>query len=755
MLFRTQMQNNSNRTSIFIFWLKGYAKLISLSLLGMTGFRLIWFIFYKKGDEISHFFYDFLRALILGMRFDLSTLCYMTFPSLLLWLLWFMIGSSTPFSFLHFDILKQQRRYWVVMLLTLLFLLAADFNYYGYFQDHFNVLIFGFFQDDTKALLKTFWKNYPIIKIIILFSITGWAINRWLAHLWKNEISQNHVTTLFLHKSSLLTKSLASYSYSLISLYLIFFLAVGLGARGSLGLFPLEIMHTAISSNSFINSLSFNSIHALARAIQLRDQQGQKWNENLLQLGYALNPTQALQDFTELSQKSLTELSADQYQITSLTRTNSTTSPPMMPSTTVTNTITNSSTKLPHLVVILMESWGSDWMSEQSPSFDVLGALNKHIKESLFTPYLLPSHVATIGSLGSLTVDLPHRLFSPFLTESAFLGVEFQQAPARFLREKGYETHFIYGGNLGWRSIDQFLPRQGFQFLHGDHDIQKLFSKTAEENFIHDWGIHDEYVFRYAQTLLEKATKPQFLFILTTTNHPPYRLPQNYRPPPLQWTEALTHQITGNVPLALDRLKAFQYSNHQLGLFLDQLKASPLGENTILAATGDHSFYVRAYDNLQFFKKWSVPLLISAPKRFLSETSSKTLSFGSHLDLFPTLYNLVFSNTPYLSLGHDLLDPTQSTWAYHAPSWSSFDQEAGIVINAKGEVISSLCKAPQASLDDYQPCPKTAAHDHLQKRLLSLMGTADYIFEGNRIKSHISTDSKSLQNSSSLTKGNQ
>lgn len=730
------MHNNPNRTSIFIFWLKGYLKLLYLAVLGMTGFRLLLFSFYQKGDEISHYFNDFLKALILGMRFDLSTLCYITVPSLLLWLLWFLITliSAIPF---HINILTLQRRYWVTMLLTLFFILAADFNYYGYFQDHFNVLVFGLFQDDTTALLKTFWKNYPLIKIGLTLGAIGWIINRWLFYIWNPEVNNR-------------TSSRPS-SRRLITWYVVFFLSVSLGARGSLGLFPLEIMHTAISPHSFINSLSFNGFHALARAFQLRDQQGLQWNENLRQLGYAAQSTQALTDFTELTQKSLKEFAQNQYQILSITRSHSlaidtTThshapdhSPqPTLSTHSLSTPNTNNSPhslQLPHLVVILMESWGSDWMSEQTPTFDILGALNKHIKENLFTPHILPSHVATIGSLGSLAVDLPHRLFSPFLTESAFLGVEFQQAPARFLHEKGYETHFIYGGNLGWRSIDQFLPKQGFQFLHGDHDIQRLFSSTSEENLVHDWGIHDEFVFQYAKTLLEKATKPQFLFILTTTNHPPYILPKNYRAPSLQMPTTLSKQIIGNAQLALDRLKAFQYSNHQLGLFLDQIKASALGNDTVLAATGDHSFYVRSYDNLQFFKKWSVPLLISAPQRFLSVTPSKTLGFGSHIDIFPTLYNLIFSQTPYYSLGHDLLDPSQTTWAFHSPSWSSFDEQSGIIINAQGDIITSLCKEPTAPLDNYQPCPKTASHHILQKRLLSLMGTSDYLFEGNRIMS--------------------
>lgn len=747
------MQNNPNRTSIFIFWVKGYVKLLCLALLGMSGFRLILFSFYQKGDEISHYFHDFFKALILGMRFDLSTLCYITLPSLLLWLFWFLM-TLLPASVMSIpiNILTLQRRYWMTMLLALIFILAADFNYYGYFQDHFNVLVFGLFKDDTTALLKTFWKNYPIIKIGLSLVVIGWIINRWLLLTWNPQIN----TSTPSHRSSV----------RLLICYIFTFLSVSLGARGTLGLFPLEIMHTAISPHSFINSLSFNGFHALARAFQLRDQQELPWNENLRQLGYAANPTQALIDFTTLSQKTLKELGPNQYQISSITRTLSlntlsspaTSSAPTNPSNPFLsqnpqaldpklNNSPRPQQQLPHLVVVLMESWGSDWMSEQSSTFDILGALNKHIKKNLFTPYILPSHVATIGSLGSLTVDLPHRLFSPFLTESAFLAVEFQQTPARFLHDKGYDTHFIYGGNLGWRSIDQFLPRQGFQFLHGDHDIQKLFSSTPEENIVHDWGIHDEYVFQYAKTILEKAHKPQFLFILTTTNHPPYNLPKSYHAPSLQMPIALSKQIIGNTPLALDRLKAFQYSNHQLGLFLDQIKTSSLNEQTIVAATGDHSFYVRSYDNLQFFKKWSVPLLISAPERFLAQAPSKTLSFGSHIDIFPTLYNLIFSQTPYYSLGHDLLDSSQTPWAFHSPSWSSFDQKVGIIINAKGEIITSLCKELSAPLDNYKPCPKTDLHTLLQKRLVSLMGTTDYLFEGNRLMS--------FQKTSSLTKAQQ
>jgi hypothetical protein len=50
----------------------------------------------------------------------------------------------------------------------LLICLAVDTGYYSYFQDHINVLIFGLLDDDTLALLRTFWKNYAVVQILLV-----------------------------------------------------------------------------------------------------------------------------------------------------------------------------------------------------------------------------------------------------------------------------------------------------------------------------------------------------------------------------------------------------------------------------------------------------------------------------------------------------------------------------------------------------------------------------------------------------------
>lgn len=684
------MLKTDRRIPVFVRWFKGYLRLLLFSLFAMSGIRLLWLITYGKGDETTHFFRDLLVALWLGARFDLSAFCYLSLVSLMAWLAWLLFG---PTRWAH-QMLLWQRRLWVLLLIFLAFILVADFAFYGYFQDHLNVLVFGLIQDDTIAILRTVWKNYPVIKIFVAVTLVYLLTSYWLERLWKPRTGPSNAPEA--------SKGMLWVTGAI--------LGVGLGARGSLGLFPLEIMHTAISSHSFINTLSFNGFHALGRAIILYEQQSKVWNRHLIDFGYGEDFKKAILDF-----HGNTPINGE---------------PSLRLIWKTTDKKDLSQKPLPHVIVVLMESWGSDWMREDSPTFNVLGAFAPHKEQDFFTPNIMPASNATIGSLGSLIVGLPHRFHSPFLTESYYLDVEFSTAPAKIFQAQGYQTHFIYGGNPGWRSIDRFVPRQGFETLHGESQIKTFFQQTNDNDLLHDWGVHDEFVFKYAEALLAKAERPQFIFILTTTNHPPYSLPSNYQLLPQTFDPTKDQQLTGDVSLNKQRLRAYQYSNHQLGLFLDRLKKGAQGSKLLIAATGDHGFYIRPYSNNELLKKWAVPLYLHLPPTHRPPPGA-SLRLGSHGDVFPTLYNLLFSQLTYLSLGQDLLKEGIQPWSFHPPSSSALNEQAAIIIGDKGDIKESFCKQPAGA---YIDCPINLTHEELRKRLTSLMGTADFIFEQERTK---------------------
>lgn len=726
--YPTMIHLQKSKTGIFLSWLKGYFKLLVFALTLMFCLRWTWLITYKQGNELNQYSTDLINAFILGFRFDLSALCYLTLLSFVLWLMWFALGSYNSYS----KILRWQRILWVNLLTLLGIILYADYIYYGFFQDHFNALILGFIQDDTLALLKTFWKNYPLVKIFLFTAIGVYLLNKWLKRNWDSIYYEDYNFKL-IDKTKTNPKFIdTNDGWAPKFLIILFFVFSSLGARGTLGLFPLEIMHTAISANPLINALSFNGAHALVRALQLYKHQRQKWNENLIQLGYQQNELKAYKDFLEFQNQKFD--SSILY---------SDNNPYLVQKT---NTHAPFENPHPHVIVVLMESWGSDWISKQTSQLDLLGSFKNYANSDLFTPYIFPSSMATIGSLGSLTVDLPQRFYSPFLTESSFLGVPFTSAPARVFQEQGYQTHFVYGGNLGWRSIDQFLPRQGFQNLHGDHLIKRQFSTTSESLITHDWGVYDQYVFDYAFELLSKAKTPQFIFVLTTSNHPPYTIPENYHSPSFNLSDSDKKSLIGEHSLAISRLKAFQYSNDQLGIFLDRLKNNDLDHKTLVMATGDHSFYINQYDSLDFFEKWCVPLYISLPQSKVTKEKSDTeiqnnkinLSLkhkiGTHIDVFPTLYNLIFSNFSFKGLGQNLLDPNYFSWAFHTTSWTSFDDKQGIILSPKGEILNSLCRTVDELNQHrkYELCPRRPEHEQLRKRVVSLMGVSDFIFENER-----------------------
>jgi hypothetical protein len=55
--------------------------------------------------------------------------------------------------------------------LLVIFISAVDFIYYSFYQDRINVLIFGFFEDDTIALIKTIWRNYPVVWMFLDYDL--------------------------------------------------------------------------------------------------------------------------------------------------------------------------------------------------------------------------------------------------------------------------------------------------------------------------------------------------------------------------------------------------------------------------------------------------------------------------------------------------------------------------------------------------------------------------------------------------------
>lgn len=654
--------------------------------------RLAFFAVYGKFQELSHLKSDLVHAFILGTRFDSTVLFYINAIPLLILFLASCLSFWKDFeSVLHnfFSYFKSFLvPYYTVMLLIVTFISSIDFGFYSFYQDRINVLIFGFFTDDTTALIKTMWHNYPLVWIfagLVLFT----------ALLWKG------LKINFTQGQEWLPLQAKKISYSLfVFFFFVLFLLNGVGARGSLALFPLSEMDTGISKSIFVNHLCFNGVRAFARAIELKAQQNSKWDSNLQHFGYGANPKQAFADYFEIPLSQVPEDPLD-----------------LLKKTSPKNTWAEKTR--PHVLLLVMESFGAYWFKYRQNDFDLLGNFNKHLQEDTYLTHFLSSTSATIGSLSCLMIGSPQRPISEFLTESDYLQVPFRSSPARTFKNSGYKARFIYGGNPGWREVNKFALIQDFDTVEGEVEITDYLGGLKEK---HDWGVYDEDLFEYVFKSLSEAKDPQFLLTMTTTNHPPYQLPSSYVSPALNPPPELQSRLIADGSLAEKRFKTYRYSADKLAQFLTRLKNSPLKDKVIVAVTGDHTFWIVNFTEQELLQKGSVPFYVYMPQAIRKKFTAG--GFGSQVDIPPTLYNLALSEQPYYSLGQDLFS-TPKGFAVNS---------ANLIVDDSGGVLTTAPSTEDTTLDwegDYERLISGKNNDH--KKLLalkykSLMGILDYYF---------------------------
>src|SRR5574344_2074173 len=135
-------------------------------LLFMTIFRLVFFTYYNELDNFSNFSFDILKMLFLGFRIDLTVIGYIqAIPTLGIITLYYLNNDKFFRIFQNFLVYYIFVFYFIVTIL-----LFADFGFYSYFKDHLNILFFGLFEDDTIALLQTFWENYSVIPLLSIYT---------------------------------------------------------------------------------------------------------------------------------------------------------------------------------------------------------------------------------------------------------------------------------------------------------------------------------------------------------------------------------------------------------------------------------------------------------------------------------------------------------------------------------------------------------------------------------------------------------
>lgn len=289
-----------------------------------------------------------------------------------------------------------------------------------------------------------------------------------------------------------------------------------IGIRGGLSESTTNIGQVYYSQNQFLNHAAINPVFSFIASFE--------------------KTASFIVDYDFYPEKEWKEMTKDLYPTTSV------------------NTDTLLNTTRPNVIIILMESAG-----------EVLAKYMPRLQELKNEGVSFDSCYANSWRTDRGTV-CTYSGYPSFPTSSVMkMPSKSQSLPgiAATLQKEGYNTHYIYGGDINFTNMRGYLVAGGFQTLKWMDDY------SAEEKNTAKWGVRDDITF---QSLMQMATtfkNPYLIGFSTLSSHEPWDVP----------VKKYDDEI-GN---------AFYYLDQCIGQFVDSLKQTPQWQETLIILLPDHS----------------------------------------------------------------------------------------------------------------------------------------------------------------------
>lgn len=220
-------------------------------------------------------------------------------------------------------------------------------------------------------------------------------------------------------------------------------------------------------------------------------------------------------------------------------------------------------TDRPNILVIVLESFGGDFVDAVSGRKDVSPCLDSLITQGVFFSNCYAGSFRTDRGLVCIMnghPGLPKTSIMKLPSKSSALP----SLPGT-LSEAGYETYFMYGGDINFTNMKSWLYGTGFRNVVSDADF------SMAERHTNAWGVNDDITFdRLLSDLKERKDSLWFTGFLSLSSHEPFEVPYNRLP-----------DKTDN---------AFAYTDSCLGAFVDSLKQTPVWDNLLVMILPDHGF---------------------------------------------------------------------------------------------------------------------------------------------------------------------
>ena len=397
--------------------------------------------------------------------------------------------------------------YYIIISIAFALAFVADCSLYPFWGFKLDASCLQYLTTPKEAAASvSVW--YLLLRLVIFIIIAGFISIGYLMGL-KNYEETNQKNTrrpTTLHKTSETI------------FYLVCIPLMVIGIRGGLNESTTNIGQVYYSQNQFLNHSAVNPIFSFLSSFE-------KTANNI-------------ENYDFFSDSECAHLTKDLYPTTSI------------------DSDTLLSTQRPNIVIVLMESAGNIFS-------DVMPNLQQLKKEGVdFTNCYGNTWRTDRGTLCT------YSGYPSFPTSSVMkMPKKTKHLPsiASALRQEGYHTYYLYGGDINFTNMRSYLISTGWEQLTWLDDY------TMEEQHSANWGVRDDITFNTLyQKIVAMPQEERFLIGFSTlSSHEPWDVP--------------IKKYDKKEP------NAFYYLDQCIGDFINKLKKTPQWENLLVVFLPDHS----------------------------------------------------------------------------------------------------------------------------------------------------------------------
>ncbi len=335
------------------------------------------------------------------------------------------------------------------------------------------------------------------------------------------------------------------------------------------------------------------------------------------------------------------------------------------------------SSRQPNIIVILLESCGGQF-TEISGRTDITPNLNRLAKEGIYFTNCYGNSWRT--DRGTLCTWSGYPSFPTMSVMKIPSKSRTMPNIARTLQEeRGYHTHYLYGGDINFTNMRSYLVSGGFSDLTWKEDY------TSDEQKSAKWGVRDDITFETLYQLTTSMPQPYLIGYSTLSSHSPWDVP--------------IHHFDDEV------LNAFYYLDQCVGNFIERLRKSPAWDNTLVVMLPDHGIFYQDIDE-------SNPLLNHIPMIWVGgavKEPRRVEQICNQTDLPATLLGQLGLNHDAYTFSRDVLSKTYTRpVAIHtyddgftmidSTSFVNYDFISDRVVRSEGNGCERLIRQAQAIL---------------------------------------------------------